>query len=130
MSIRQQPSDSAGTAPVPTVPARSPSERLLTETLVLLTALAKELGLDVGTVQRWCFRGVLGRPREGVRNRERLEHVQIGGRVYTSREALARHVTALNGTAPAEDNKPQARTPAQRRKALDAADRACGRLGV
>lgn len=116
--------------PAPTPTTGSPAERLPAETLVLVTHLAKELGRDVGTVQRWCFRGVLGRPHQGTRSRSRLEYVQIGGRTYTSREAFARFVAALNDAPAAGSAGPQARTAAQRRKATEAADRACRELGV
>jgi hypothetical protein len=62
------------------------------------------------TLYRWCYRGVcLGRSRVC------LESIVIGGRRYTSHEALSRFVSRLN--PPSEDAPSEAipRSPDRRR---------------
>lgn len=57
---------------------------IASETLLTIPEAAREIppkGVDVATVWRWVLRGTRGR---------KLESVLIGGRRYTSREALAR----------------------------------------
>jgi hypothetical protein len=56
---------------------------------------------------RWADRGVRG---------SRLETVTIGGRRYTSREALARFIARLNG--PRSANEPQVSSLRERQKDL------------
>jgi Protein of unknown function (DUF1580) len=67
-------------------------------------------------IWRWRTKGVRGR---------RLETVIIGGKPYTSREALARFAEQQGGT-----DTPTVRTPARRAKAIDAAERELQRAGV
>ncbi len=59
---------------------------LLAEERLSLTTLASELGVSPKTVSRWVegFRGC------------RLEHYRLGKRRYSSRQAAARFVAALN----------------------------------
>jgi hypothetical protein len=61
-------------------------------------------------IWRWRMKGVRGR---------RLETVVIGGRPYTSREALARFARQQGGA----DAVPKVRTPKQRERAIRAAER-------
>ena len=81
------------------------------ETLITLPQAAAILPgrPSVATLWRWRLRGVAGR---------RLESVQIGGRVYTSREALQRFAQPSGG-APAATP----RTTRQRERAIRAAER-------
>jgi hypothetical protein len=65
----------------------------------------------ISTWQRWRLRGVRG---------IRLETVLIGGRRYTSREALARFFDAV--TVASEEKKPPVRTPTQRQRAITKAE--------
>jgi hypothetical protein len=68
--------------------------------------------MHVSTLWRWSLRGVKG---------IRLETVMIGGIRYTSREALERFVART--TAAADGTTPTIRTPAQRQRAIEAAER-------
>lgn len=90
------------------------------ETLVPIGAvpgLVPGRRVNLSTVWRWCLKGVRGR---------RLESVAVGGRRYTSREALTRFF-APSPADPGND-APAIRTPARRQRdharaveALDAA---------
>ena len=70
-------------------------------------------GVNTSTIFRWVRRGIRG---------QRLETLFVGGIRMTSREALARFfaatTAAANGT-PA----PAVRTPRQRERAIEAAER-------
>jgi hypothetical protein len=90
----------------------------LSESLLTLSTAARELpgpsgkGVHVSTLWRWSFRGVRG---------IRLETVLIGGIRYTSREALERFVAST--TAAADGTTAATRTPKQRQRAIEAAER-------
>ena len=60
---------------------------LLAEERLSLTTLASELGVSPKTVSRWADEGFRGC---------RLEHYRLGKRRYSSRQAAARFVAALN----------------------------------
>ena len=60
---------------------------LFTEERLPLTTLASELGVSPKTVSRWADEGFRGC---------RLEHYRLGKRRYSSRQAAARFVAALN----------------------------------
>jgi hypothetical protein len=97
----------------------------LSESLLTLSAAARELpgpsgrGLHVSTLWRWAQRGVKG---------TRLETVMIGGIRYTSREALERFVART--TAAADGTTPIVRTPKQRQRAIEAAERELSEAGI
>lgn len=105
---------------------------VLAETLLSLTDLAKRCprGRGAGpthcahraTVLRWVVRGV----RVGSA-RVKLEACRVGGRWVTSEQAYERFVTACGAAAGAEPVARQ-RTPAQARRAADAAGRAIRKL--
>lgn len=65
--------------------------RILTEDVLTLEDARREVTAMVGhrpdksTIFRWCLRGVGG---------VKLEHVRLGGRLLTSRQALTRFVEA------------------------------------
>lgn len=67
----------------------APCSRILTEDVLTLeearAVIADAVGRrpDKATLHRWCFRGVGG---------TRLEHVRLGGRIYTSSQALTRFI--------------------------------------
>lgn len=69
----------------------------------------------VATLWRWRHAGVRG---------HRLESISIGGRVYTSREAIARFIARTNGE-PARSE-----TPRQRAARLRRAEQRAKELGV
>jgi hypothetical protein len=92
-----------------------------TENLLSLAEAAKSLPgrPNVTTVWRWRNRGVRG---------VKLETVCIGGRRFTSREALARFCAAT--TAAADGEPVRSETPRQRERAIERAEREAKRLGV
>jgi site-specific recombinase XerD len=87
--------------------------------LELLKTLA-EAGKPVSfsCVLRWIQRGIPGPDRQRVK----LEGVRVGGRWLTSREALARWAERLTPRLDGEP-APVPRTPSQRRKAAERAER-------
>ena len=89
------------------------SNDLMTEDLRTLIEATKSLphAPHVSTIHRWRLRGIRG---------IRLETVLIGGRRFTSREALARFAAAT--TAAANDSPPPIRSPAQRERAIKTAE--------
>jgi hypothetical protein len=92
------------------------SERLLTlpETARLLPG-----HVHVSTIHRWRLRGAKG---------IKLETVLIGGRRYTSREAVARFAAAV--TAARDGLPPLLRTPKQREKAIAQSERELKAAGI
>src|SRR5262245_52308628 len=76
------------------------------------------------TLWRWCTVGV-----RVYGKRVQLEHVRIGAYLYTSTQALARFLEALN-TPPAARPKPspEFRTPGQRQRAKKLAARRAARV--
>src|SRR5947208_1991902 len=61
----------------------------------------------VSQVYRWAMRGLRG---------VRLEWVQVGGRRFTSREAIDRFISAMTAAAKGEALPPPAASTAARRK--------------
>ena len=74
---------------------------------------------NVCTVWRWLERGVRG---------VRLESVLMGGRRFTSQEALERFFTAT--TAAANGTQATVRTPHARQKAIDKAKAELAKSGI
>ena len=92
--------------------------RILSETIVPVVELARELDRDAATLARWCTKGTLQASSEGRKRRTRLEHFRAGGSLFTSREAFARYVIAM--TAPEKvaivTPSQSGRKPARRRR--------------
>jgi hypothetical protein len=67
------------------------------ERLFLLAKAGEHMSFPISpaTAWRWALRGI-GRRDERTTERVRLETVQIGGRRYTSREAVARFLARLS----------------------------------
>jgi len=84
------------------------------ETLLSLTDAAKTLPgrPHVSSLHRWRLRGVRG---------VKLETILIGGRRYTTQEALARFAAAT--TAAADGLRPTIRTPRQCERAIFEAEK-------
>ncbi len=90
------------------------------ETVISLGAACREFppnGRSNATMARYIQKGIRG---------VKLETVKIGGRRYTSREAIARFITAQN----AADAPQVAITPQQRRKQAEAARAELRKAGV
>lgn len=97
---------------------------LHTESVLSLTAATKAVPRIDGkrphpsTLWRWCRRGIRG---------VRLEHVRLGHRVCTSREAIGRFANALAEAGLADQpvtspHTPKNRTDVQRANAVAAAE--------
>ncbi len=65
------------------------TEQLIEEDRVPLTTLAAELGVDRKTLSRWADEGYRG---------QRLESYRIGKKRYSSRQAAARFLAAMNAS--------------------------------
>lgn len=89
-----------------------------TESLLTLSEAASILPgrPSVATLWRWRVRGARGR---------RLESVVLGGKVYTSREALQRFAYQQGGS-----NQPSIRTPAARERAIARAEKELADAGI
>jgi hypothetical protein len=94
---------------------------LTSEQLMSLSKAARECPggkVSAATIWRWHLHG-----RRGIR----LESVLRGGTRMTSKEALIRFFAAV--TAVVDGAIPSARTEAQRRRAIDQADRELSDMG-
>jgi hypothetical protein len=93
----------------------------LAETRKTLAEAAAMVGVNVGTVHRWRLKGVRG---------VKLSCFLIAGRRYTSQERLedfiAKSTAAVDG--PPQDSN--IRTPSQRKRAADRADKELEAAGV
>lgn len=90
-----------------------------TEHLLTMTEAARLLPgrPSTCTLWRWRTRGVDGRV---------LESVTVGGRTYTSREALQRFAAHRGG----QHNAPTLRTTGQRERAISRAERELDQAGI
>lgn len=75
---------------------------------------------NVCTIHRWRLRGCRG---------VRMDSILVGGIRYTSEEALQRFVDATTAIADGEEASPT-RTRAQRKKAIEAAERDLQAAGI
>jgi hypothetical protein len=89
---------------------------LATETLMSLSAATHSLPdrPHVSTLHRWRTRGIRG---------IRLETCLVGGRRVTSAEALQRFSAALTAAANGESMPEATRTPKQRDRSIEQAER-------
>jgi hypothetical protein len=90
-----------------------PKQSLISEKLISFREAVKVLPdrPHPSTMWRWCLRGVRG---------IRLESWVVGGRRYTTADAIARFIAAT--TAAANGERPASRTSRQREEAIDRAD--------
>ena len=72
-------------------------QKILSEDVVTLLEARQEIKKVTGkrpdktTLYRWCLRGIRG---------VRLEHVRLGDRIYTSKQALTRFIEARTAHKP------------------------------
>ncbi len=66
----------------------------------------------VSAIWRWCRKGI--KVRSG--DRLRLDHVRVGGRIFTSRPALARFFKALAEADAAHFDRQQDEPPPERQR--------------
>jgi hypothetical protein len=104
---------------------------LLTETVLGLKDAAKLVPsarqgrpVSFACLWRWVLHGAKAPDGERVR----LEAVRLGGRWVTSREALQRFAERL--TPQAQDQPAPPRTPRQRRRAAERAEKELERMGI
>lgn len=91
------------------------------ETLLSFSQAAKTLpgNPHISTIHRWRLRGIRG---------QKLETILVGGRRFTSVEALERFIART--TAAANGEQIPVRTPRQREKAIEQADRELAKDGI
>lgn len=106
-------------------------DRILSENPIGLSATARVFGsaregkaTSPATVYRWCLQGV----RVPGGRRVYLEYFWIGSRLMTSRAACVRFIEAQQPDPPADN--PRLRSPAERRRASEAAARELERMGA
>jgi len=92
---------------------------ILTERRLSITAAAKRLNISVGCCWRWVLYGIRG----GIK----LDSALIGGKRFTSEEALERFVARLNSP---DGTAPTVRTNKQREKAIAAAEKELAAAGI
>ena len=76
------------------------------------------LGQSVSSVTWWRWR------RVGLADGRKLASVQVGGKTYVTREALEQFAVGING------NSPVLRSPARRRREIEAAERQLKEMGI
>jgi hypothetical protein len=81
--------------------------RILDEDLIDLEQVREKLKISMATAYRLCRRGL-----------EHLKTAGTGGRILTSRQAVARYLAKVNGIDPASGAAVEA-TPARRSKARE-----------
>ena len=91
----------------------------LTEATSLLPRRRRGKKPHVATLYRWAQRGVRG---------VRLETIQVGGTLCTSREALQRFCERLSNPEAARSSA--IRSPAARERAVDRAGRELSEVGI
>ena len=106
---------------------------LLHEDLIQLSTAAKLAGegrkgkpVNLATVWRWCLHGVTIGSGEKVF----LESIRIGKSLKTSRQAWERFVVAQNEAPEKGDESAPVRTPTQRQKASERAEKILEKMGV
>lgn len=101
-------------------------KKLLEEGTIGIAEAGRIAGVCPATATRWTTVGVMNR---SVGHRIVLEHVRVGGKIRTSKEALYRFLESLQNTG---ENEPAAmpRTATQRRKASEAAEKELIAMGL
>lgn len=94
---------------------------LMSESLLTFSQATKYLpgNPHISTIHRWRLRGVRG---------HKLESILVGGRRFTSRQALERF--AAKTTAAADGEQPPISSPRQQRRAYETADRELREAGI
>jgi len=93
-----------------------PIIRLLSETRISLSALARREGVHVSTVWRWTLRGIRG---------HRLACFNVGAKKFTTLQSYERWLLLTNGDAVATGTSSR-----QRQREIDNAERRAAELGV
>lgn len=107
-------------------------ERLLGEDRVSLAEAGRLVAtnparpVDPTTVGRWCQRGILLPDGQRVK----LEHLKVGQRFCTTRQALARFIARQTAADAADGQAPAVRSPAARTRASEKAAAELAALGV
>ncbi len=93
---------------------------LFDESRLTLKELARREGVSISTAWRWALHGTRG---------VWLETYSVGARRYTTREAFSRFVER-SSLAAAGNQQPQSRTPKQRERDNNRADKKLARQGI
>jgi hypothetical protein len=95
---------------------------------VRLEQIARETNHHFSTVFRWVLRGVRGPDGRMVK----LQALRLGGKYITSREALQRFAEATTPNELLDNGRPRItrRSPAQRQKASERAERELREMGI
>ena len=97
---------------------------------VPLAAIAKELGISVSTVYRWCLTGIRGR---------KLRRIRLGGRTFLRRDDVRDFIAFCSDPDASADDaagtpagcSPRGPAPPAAAQArADAANAECARLGL
>jgi hypothetical protein len=81
---------------------QSATQRILSEDVLTLNDARNELRhvlgkrLDKTTLYRWCLKGVDG---------TKLQHIRLGGRILTSRQALTRFIESRSEANPSSKSR-------------------------
>jgi hypothetical protein len=109
------------------------AEKLMSEGLIGMAEAARHMGTrregrdcHPSTISRWANNGVKLADGTVVK----LEFVRLGERLLTSRPALARFIARQQNPNNIPLSQLNLRSPANRRKALDAADKQLSEMGV
>lgn len=94
---------------------------LLNEQRLSPVRAARRAGVSLPTIGRWFGRGVAG---------VRLESFRLGGRRFTTVEALERFVEATTAAATPGGYTPQVRTNRQREVSISRAERELKQFGI
>ena len=109
-----------------------------TENYITLTQAAKLAPgrPSINCIWRWCRKGVLARSGQRIR----LQHVRIGGKLYTTADWLAQfgqslaeadaNYFKLDGQVAVRQPSPGTRTEKQRQVAIERAQRELAEAGV
>ncbi len=80
-----------------------------------LNQYARQEGIHVSTIHRWCQRGVVGRCGQRVR----LRTVRVGGRTFITAEDLRGFFDAINESEGAPEVQAPARRTRARQRSID-----------
>ena len=97
---------------------------ILSEARITLPEAAALVGVNIGTLHRWRLKGVRG---------VKLSCFLIAGRRYTSRDRLNNFIHATTAAFDGRPDKPDqssGRTPSQRKRAADQAEKALAEAGI
>ena len=94
---------------------------LLEEKRLNLTQAAHKLGVNISTAWRFALHGVRG---------VKLETFSVGVKRFTTEESITRFIEACTAAANGESTTSEPRTPKQRERDIQQAERELDRAGI